>query len=257
MTVAMRFAGAVILVLVAQSVIAGHWPWPLQQKERQVSVMESTLRRQAEKKPLPEYPRDALSKNTEGLVVVEVSVNPNGRIDRLDILEASGQLFSASVQEALRQWMFVPVTISGISDLSRMEGKLTFYYRIVGGKGVVMVPSDPPRPVANAESSGLPRTTTDSAHQQTTEIDEQELDRLSRTVKPVVVDVRTRGEFRLGHRAGAVNIPSDELLSRAPFELQRSAYIVIDCPAGKLVSCRHAAGSLRVWGFSNIAILNP
>jgi rhodanese-related sulfurtransferase len=42
-----------------------------------------------------------------------------------------------------------------------------------------------------------------------------------------VLDTRERGAFAIGHKAGAKNIPLDELLVRAPNELPVDQMIVI------------------------------
>jgi rhodanese-related sulfurtransferase len=48
---------------------------------------------------------------------------------------------------------------------------------------------------------------------------------------PLALDVRTPGEFRLGHIPGAVNIPHTELASRIG-EVQQSHAVVLYCMLG-------------------------
>jgi rhodanese-related sulfurtransferase len=62
-----------------------------------------------------------------------------------------------------------------------------------------------------------------------------------------VLDVREREDFKRGHRAGAVNIPRDELAIRAYIELERARPVVIDCSQAETRECRQAA-NLLLWG---------
>jgi hypothetical protein len=58
---------------------------------------------------------------------------------------------------------------------------------------------------------------------------ESEFERLGGTPGQTVLDVRSRETFAVGHRPGAVNIPHDELVVRAPIELPLNSPVAIDC----------------------------
>ena len=52
--------------------------------------------------------------------------------------------------------------------------------------------------------------------------------------QPLVVDVRTEGEYRQGHVREAVNIPYDQIAQRiAAFASDRDARIVLYCLSGR------------------------
>lgn len=71
---------------------------------------------------------------------------------------------------------------------------------------------------------------------------------------PVVLDVRSRGEFAAGHIPGAVNIPHDEIGSRlGDLGPDRGREIVVCCAMGGRAA--HAAGLLRGAGFTGVKLL--
>jgi rhodanese-related sulfurtransferase len=88
------------------------------------------------------------------------------------------------------------------------------------------------------------------------EIDEGTMRALVPSGTPVVVDIRDREQYARRHRAGALNIPADEIPSRAPRELSRSTPIVIDCPAERRSDCRIASELLlRDLGYRVVYVL--
>jgi protein TonB len=64
----------------------------------------------------PPYPAELIRMGKEGVVDVEVYVNPNGRVDEARVFKSSG--FSAfdrsTVEEARRKWRFQPATRDGV-----------------------------------------------------------------------------------------------------------------------------------------------
>lgn len=71
----------------------------------------------------------------------------------------------------------------------------------------------------------------------------------------VVLDVRSRGEYRSGHIPGAINIPVDELAGRLDeLGAYRARPVVVHCEAGP--RAYHAAGMLREAGFTDLHELN-
>jgi MFS family permease len=80
-----------------------------------------------------------------------------------------------------------------------------------------------------------------------------DLGALARTRPLVIVDVRSPGEFSAGHVTDAVNIPLDELDTRAN-ELRQDALIITVCGKGGGRSER-AASALRARGFSQVRSL--
>jgi rhodanese-related sulfurtransferase len=84
-----------------------------------------------------------------------------------------------------------------------------------------------------------------------------ELQKLSDTARPTILDIGDRDAFRRGHQEGAVNIPVEELDLRARRELPLSGSIVIDCTQEQLFRCRAALAILRELGASKLALLVP
>lgn len=67
-----------------------------------------------------------------------------------------------------------------------------------------------------------------------------------------VVDVRTLGEYQLGHIPGAVNVPVDQLQSTAANWNRNGAYVVY-CASG--VRSAQAQNVMKSMGFRNVADL--
>jgi len=72
---------------------------------------------------------------------------------------------------------------------------------------------------------------------------------------PVILDVRTAGEYEAGHVPGAVNVPFHRLLIAAPPGIDaRDAPVVVYCGHGP--RARIALGGLRRRGFTNVCLLD-
>ena len=68
--------------------------------------------------------------------------------------------------------------------------------------------------------------------------------------EPLIVDVRTRGEFAGGAYPGAVNIPLDEIVSRAEELGAKDRKIILYCASGGRSS--YAVQILSKMGFTNL-----
>lgn len=67
----------------------------------------------------------------------------------------------------------------------------------------------------------------------------------------VILDVRTAGEYNEGHIPGAIVIPDDEILARAPSELpDRDQLILVYCRSGR--RSKIAAARLCELGYTNV-----
>lgn len=77
------------------------------------------------------------------------------------------------------------------------------------------------------------------------------------TPAPLTVDIRSREDFRAGHRDGSVNIPFDEVATRIPAEYSPSTPVVVDCTVAPIMHCRISSSSLQTAGFSDVTILIP
>jgi phage shock protein E len=75
--------------------------------------------------------------------------------------------------------------------------------------------------------------------------------RISDTSAPVILDVRSEGEFASGHVPGARNVPHDQLADRlASLDLASDAEIVVYCESGRRAGA--AEGALRQAGFTSV-----
>ncbi len=65
-------------------------------------------------RPSPNYPREALRRGLGGTVRVEVNVTADGRVERMDLAESSGDRFlDRAAMEAVRRWRFRPAMRNG------------------------------------------------------------------------------------------------------------------------------------------------
>jgi TonB family protein len=103
-------------------------------------VSEEGIRRFATITVLPTFPDDALRAKESGVAVASIEVDVNGRISRLEVVEAPSPSIKASVTQAVQKWQFDPTYTGGRP--TRLLGKLTFYFVIRGGKGLVLNPSE-------------------------------------------------------------------------------------------------------------------
>ena len=65
-------------------------------------------------RPAPKYPREALLRGTSGTVRVQATVAPDGSIERMEIVQSSGDRYlDRAALEAVRRWRFTPATHNG------------------------------------------------------------------------------------------------------------------------------------------------
>lgn len=69
------------------------------------------------------------------------------------------------------------------------------------------------------------------------------------------VDIRRRNDPSRSTRANVLNIPYDELMTRAPVELPTGMPIAVFCPSGQYMRCRAAGALLRGAGFADVSIV--
>jgi TonB family protein len=121
---------------VEPSVAAGILPGAL------VSLGEAGLRTFLIGGEPPVYPLSALQSGIEGVAVVRVVISPAGQVAGLEVLEAPSGEVGEAVASAVRRWQFRPVRITGSETDSPAEGKLTHYFAIEAGEGLVLSPDE-------------------------------------------------------------------------------------------------------------------
>jgi len=101
-------------------------------------ISELTVRKLAVNKVLPTYPGDALKGKFQGVAIAELSIDIEGAVSGVKILESPHDSIGESVKKSVLQWKFKPMKKD--NRPLRVVGKLTFYFSIIGGKGVVRNP---------------------------------------------------------------------------------------------------------------------
>lgn len=66
--------------------------------------------------PQPNYPTAALRRGMEGVVTLLVTVDADGKVTRVRVLESSGHgLLDRAAQDGVRKWRFTPATENGVA----------------------------------------------------------------------------------------------------------------------------------------------
>jgi protein TonB len=77
--------------------------------------------------PKPAYPAVARRQGQEGLVLLHVTVTPEGRPSMVRISQSSGYaLLDEAAQNAVRRWKFAPVRVGRVPVTSEVEVPIQF-----------------------------------------------------------------------------------------------------------------------------------
>jgi protein TonB len=76
--------------------------------------------------PTPSYPSAARVARLEGLVVVEFTVNGDGRVADIELKESGGAVLDQAVIESIRQWRYEPGRKDGIKVSVRLQSRHRF-----------------------------------------------------------------------------------------------------------------------------------
>jgi TonB family protein len=90
---------------------------------------------------IPSYPTDAVQSRRNGVCVVYVSLDANGGVSSVQIVESPTMSIFNSVEQAVTRWRFKPFKAKDGEPIL-MSSKLTFYFEIKNGKGFVFDPND-------------------------------------------------------------------------------------------------------------------
>lgn len=182
------------------------------------------LRAAAINPDLPAYPAVAVRARAHGVAVARIFVSSAGEVTRVEILQAPDAAIRAALRSALLKWRFHPIVIP-LNGPRPMIGKLIYYFELSGGRPRVLSPAQAPvigpkvghKAAHSSPAAGPP-------------VSPAELSRLSREGASVLLlDTRSRASYASAHVAGAVNIPLDELVARAPHELAPRPTTVFFC----------------------------
>lgn len=229
----------VALSLSAAACDADTVPEPLQ-------AHEAGLRRIAIEKPEPEYPLTSIEQRVSGVAVASVLIDVDGRTKRVEVLEAPDEQIAASLKKAIAQWRFPPPSIIGSSEHFEMTGKLTYYFDVIDGKGVVSSP-EARRNLVKASHKGwvVPNPTAFEY------VSAADLPSIRQRFRAKTVDVRTKEQFDRRHDSDALHVPLAELEIKALATLAGYNAIILDCGTDA-ENCKTAAGILRKLGWSSV-----
>ena len=62
----------------------------------------------------PAYPPLARAAHVEGIVIIEATISPNGRVQDARILRSANPLLNAAALDAVRQWEYTPTLLNSI-----------------------------------------------------------------------------------------------------------------------------------------------
>lgn len=103
-----------------------------------ISMSEFSLRQRMTQSVVPIYPPESLKKKIQGVVVVEIELNADAELAKFAVLQAPNTEIAQSAEKAVRLSKFKKTTIKG-TPIS-VVGKLTFYFEIKDGRGLVKIP---------------------------------------------------------------------------------------------------------------------
>ena len=89
-------------------------------------VPEAVVRKLATKAVMPEYPESSVRAKTQGVAVVAVSIDENGKLRSVDLVEAPDEATGNAVVKAVQQWEFQRALTEG--NPVAVLGKITFYF---------------------------------------------------------------------------------------------------------------------------------
>ncbi len=76
----------------------------------------------------PKYPPEARSEGLQGTVIVLATIETNGTVSEIEVIESTREDFEAAAIEAVRQWKFEPATLEG--KPVAVEFSLTIRFRL-------------------------------------------------------------------------------------------------------------------------------
>lgn len=104
------------------------------------TVPEKTLRQFAKTVVMPEYPDASQRNGIQGVAIAEVNIDEEGAVKKVEILEAPNEAIGNAVVMAIKKWKFERPVDDSTGKAVRLSGKLTFYFVIENGRGIVKNP---------------------------------------------------------------------------------------------------------------------
>lgn len=104
------------------------------------TVPEKTLRKFAKTVVMPQYPDASQRDGAQGVAVAQLDINEEGTVNKVEVLEAPDDAIANALVTALKMWTFQRPIEDSTNKPIRLTGKLTFYFVIEKGRGVVRNP---------------------------------------------------------------------------------------------------------------------
>lgn len=101
-----------------------------------------------------EYPRSALATRAHGDVVLAVTVDADGRVSKVDVIESGGHDLDEAAVFAARQWTFAPATKGGKAVASRI--RVPFHFAPPAPPPELVAPRPGPEPEIPAHVVSAP-----------------------------------------------------------------------------------------------------
>ena len=90
----------------------------------------------------PKYPAQLTQSPAMGVAVAQLRIAPSGIPSSVEILESPHPWISRAMEDALLAWRFPVVRVPGSFLAARVRGKITYYFSIQEGIGVVRTPDE-------------------------------------------------------------------------------------------------------------------
>ena len=180
-----RFGRLPVVLLLLCSACDGFRSRPRPEDLPPGTTSQAAIEYAALDKPFPRYPTRSLENGAAGVAVASIVVGFDGRIERVDVLEAPDADIAEALRDALERWV-LPVHPSGPA---RTAATMVFYFLIEAGEGRVVS-----GPWLAWERTGGGRSVAGGSRR----IDEAELEFLLETGGALVVAMAPREQLASG-----------------------------------------------------------
>jgi len=109
------------------------------------------------KNPPPIYPLALKQKGISGRVVIEATVDVDGKISKAKVIESSDAVFSQAALKAIRQWAFRPATKNGQPIATKVQ--VPFAFKTIKPVPPKAGPVDDAKPAAGPTPATAPSAT--------------------------------------------------------------------------------------------------
>ena len=122
----------IFVLFLPHFVLAQEWP-------SAPRLAEVSIRKNATKVVMPEYPPESIERGSKGLAVAQLLYDETGIVTHVKVLEAPDSYIRDAVIAAVKQWHFLSAHArSENGPLIKIQGKLTFYF-IINERGEAKV----------------------------------------------------------------------------------------------------------------------